>query len=59
MFSGFSVVKSFTFRALCFSLNASMFLFQLGDGTTSVVVVAAEPLKLADELVKNKVLGSL
>ena len=59
LFSGFSVVESFTFRALCSSLNSSMFLFQVGDGTTSAVIVAAELLKLADELVKNKVLGSL
>ena len=59
LFSGFSVVESFTFRALCFSLNSSTFLSQVGDGTTSVVIVAAELLKLADELVENKVLGSL
>ena len=27
---------------------------QVGDGTTSVVIIAAELLKAADELVKNK-----
>lgn len=31
-----------------------MFFVKVGDGTTSVVIVAAELLKAADELVKNK-----
>ena len=31
-----------------------MFFLQVGDGTTSVVIVAAELLKSADELVKQK-----
>ena len=30
-------------------------LFQVGDGTTSVVIVAAELLKVADELTKAKI----
>ena len=28
---------------------------QVGDGTTSVVIIAAELLKVADELVKQKI----
>jgi T-complex protein 1 subunit alpha len=28
---------------------------QVGDGTTSVVIIAAELLKVADELVKSKI----
>lgn len=36
------------------SLRYRLVTLQVGDGTTSVVIIAAELLKLGDELVKNK-----
>ena len=32
-----------------------LFFFKVGDGTTSVVIIASELLRVADELVMNKI----